>query len=344
MDHAWYSQTLRAVLAGERLSREQAHQAFAHIMEGEMAEAQVAGLLIALAARGESADEIAGAAMAMRDHVVRIDTGGAEVVDTCGTGGTGLPTFNISTCAAMVAAGAGVKMAKHGNRTSTRASGSADVLAALGVNIDADPATVTRCIAEAGVGFCFAVRCHPAMRHAAPVRKALGVRTLFNLLGPLTNPAGARSQLMGVFHDDLTELIAKVLAALGARRAMVVHAADGLDEISITAPTRISEVRDGLVTGTHSVEPETFGFERASLDALMVKDAAESAAVVRQVLSGTDGPARDIVLLNAAAALTVAGMAETIADGIPLARESIDTGRAMNALEKLIAVSNHLQK
>ncbi|MFB3894522.1 MAG: anthranilate phosphoribosyltransferase [Phycisphaerae bacterium] len=334
-----YSALLKAAMSGRDLSRDQTHWAFSQIMDGAWAEAQVAGLLVALAAKGETAAEIAGAALAMRERAARIECGADEVIDTCGTGGTGLRTFNISTAAAMVAAGAGVKVAKHGNRTSTRPSGSADVLAALGVNIDADAAAVARCLKEAGVCFCFAVRCHPAMKHAAPVRKALGVRTIFNLLGPLTNPAGARRQLMGVFDGKLTARIAEVLRALGSIRAMVVHSADGLDELSTAAATTISELADGRVV-TRTVECGDFGIPQARLDDLLVDSAQSSAAVIRQVLAGKGGPARDIVVLNAGAAIAVAGRAAGIAEGVAIAQRAIDSGAAAAALEKLVALSN----
>jgi anthranilate phosphoribosyltransferase len=339
MTQTSYSDLLRAVISRRDLSREQTHHAFSQIMDGQWTEAQIAGLLVALSAKGETVEELAGAAQAMREHVVRIDTGGADVLDTCGTGGTGLRTFNVSTAAAMVVAGAGVKVAKHGNRTSTRPSGSADVLAALGVNIEADPAKVSRCLTEAGVCFCFAIRCHPAMRFAAPVRKALGVRTIFNLLGPLTNPAGAKRQLMGVFDAGLTERIAAVLGALGAVRAMVVHADDGLDELSTAAPTRIAEWRDGKVQ-SQTVRPEDFGLTRVGLSDLFVSSPQESAAVIREVLAGRGGPARDIVVLNAAAALAVADRGASIQECLPLAEDSIDSGAAAAAMEKLIAISN----
>ena len=334
-----YSDLLRTVLAGEDLTGEQAHGAFGQIMDGAWSEAQIAGMLAALAAKGETPGEIAGAARAMREHVVRIDAGGQDVIDTCGTGGTGLRTFNVSTAAALVAAGAGVKVAKHGNRTHTRASGSADVLLALGVNIDAEPAAVSRCLTEAGCCFCFAVRCHPAMKYAVPVRKALGVRTIFNVLGPLTNPAGAERQLMGVFDGELTETIAEVLRELGSVRAMVVHAEDGLDEVSTTSPTKISELRDGEIA-TRTVAPEDFGLARATMDDLLVDSPEQSAETIRTVLSGVAGPARDMVVLNAAAALAVAGRADNIAACIPIAKQSIDDGAARAALEKLVAVSN----
>jgi len=339
MSEPTFPQLMRMLMAREDLSREQAHWAFGQIMDGAWTEAQVAGLLVGLAAKGEQAGEIAGAAMAMREHVVPIDAGGADVVDTCGTGGTGLATFNISTAAALVCAGAGVKVAKHGNRTNTRASGSADVLTALGVNIDAAPLVVSRCLREAGVCFCFAVRCHPAMKYAVPVRRALGVRTIFNVLGPLTNPAGARRQVMGVFDAALTPMIADVLASLGATRAMVVHAADGLDEFSTTAPTQVSELRAGEVT-TRTVQPESFHLPRARLNDLLIASPQESASVIRAVLAGQAGPRRDIVVLNAAAALAVADAGATVADCIQIAQQSIDSGAAAKSLEKLIRLSN----
>ena len=334
-----YSEILGGVIGGVDLTRDQARDVFGRLMDGQLSEAQVAGLLVALAAKGETVDEITGAAMAMRAHAVRIDAGAADVVDTCGTGGTGLSTFNISTAAAMVCAGAGATVAKHGNRTNTRASGSANVLLALGVNLDADVPCVERCLAEARVGFCFAVKCHPAMKYAVPVRKQLAVRTIFNVLGPLTNPAGAKRQLMGVFDASLTEPIARVLGALGAVDAMVVHAADGLDEISITSPTQVSRFKDGQVD-TQTIAPEDFGLARATMGDLLVDSAEASAEMIRAILAGDAGPARDIVVLNAAAALTVAGRADDIAAGIVQARESIDSGAAAGALDTLVAVSN----
>lgn len=334
-----YGDILRALMAGDSLGRQEAHAVFGAVMDGQLSEAQIAGLLVALAVKGETVEELTGAAEAMRDHVVPIDTGGRDAIDTCGTGGTGLNTFNISTAAAMVAAGAGVCVAKHGNRTVTRASGSANVLAALGVNLDAAPAVIERCLAEAGVCFCFAIRHHPAMKYAAPVRKALGVRTIFNLLGPLTNPARARRQLMGVFDGRLTEQIARVLGLLGAERALVVHAADGLDELSTASPTTISQWADGEVT-TSVVRPEDFNLPAASMDDLLIDSPEASAEVVRQVLAGQRGAARDIVVLNAAAAIYVAGKAPTIAAAIAPAEESIDSGAAGRALAKLIEISN----
>jgi anthranilate phosphoribosyltransferase len=334
-----YRELLTMLIARGHLTREQAESAFDQIMTGAWSEGQIAGLLVALAAKGETVDEIAGAASAMRAHCVKVDGGGRAVIDTCGTGGTGLNTFNISTAAALVAAGAGACVAKHGNRTNTRASGSADVLGELGVNLDAGPEIEARCLAEAGVCFLFAQRHHPAMKHAGPVRKALAVRTIFNVLGPLTNPAGARRQLMGVFDDALVEPIAQVLAALGSERAMVVHAEDGLDEISTAAPTRIADLADGRLE-MKTVRPEDFGMPTGKLADLAVASPAESAERVRGVLGGKMGSDRDIVVLNAAAALAVSGNADDIPAGVRLAEQSIDEGNAAAALETLVRVSN----
>jgi anthranilate phosphoribosyltransferase len=334
-----YSEVLRQLVRGESLPRDVAHAAFSQIMEGAWTEAQIGGFLTALSAKGETVDEIAGGALAMREHVIPVDTAHADVVDTCGTGGTGISTFNISTAVAMVLAGAGVAVAKHGNRTNTRASGSANVLETLGVNLDADPAQLAACLRDANVCFCFAVKHHPAMRYAVPVRKQLGVRTVFNVLGPLTNPAGARRQVMGVFDADLTETLAEVLGALGATRAMVVHSDDGLDELSTTSETKVSEFTAGKVT-TYRVRPEDLDIPRAKLDDLLVSSAEESADVIRRVLNGENGPARDIVLLNAAAALMVTDQVDDLAAGINKAGESIDSGAAAAALRKLVDLSN----
>jgi len=333
-----YSQLLKQTIAGDDLTRDEAYWAFTQIMGGQWTGSQIAGLLVALSAKGETVDEITAAAQAMRDHSVKIDTAGRDVIDTCGTGGTGLKTFNISTAAAMVLAGAGAKVAKHGNRTNTRSSGSADVFEALGVNLDASSDAVAESLKQAGVCFCYARMCHPAMKHAGPVRRELGVRTIFNVLGPLTNPAGAKRQLMGVFSDELTDPIANVLANLGAERVMVVHAADGLDEISITSETRISQF-DGDQVTTKTITPEEFGIARASIEDLLVDSPAESAGVIRGVLGGQVGPARDIVLLNAAAGLFVAGKADDMQAGLTMAAESIDSGAAAGALDKLIVAA-----
>ena len=329
---------LQRLAEGNDLSVDQTSDLILSIMSGELDQAQTAAIFMGLRCKGETADEIVGAARAMREKAVRISSRHTVIADTCGTGGTGLSTLNISTAAALVAAGAGVAVAKHGNRTHTRTSGSADVLAALGVNLDASPEIEARCLAGANVCFCFAVRHHPAMKYAAPVRKALGVRTIFNVLGPLTNPAGARRQLMGVFDARWVETIARALSAMGAEHAMVVHAEDGLDEISTTAPTVIAEAVGGRVT-TRTVQPEDFGLPRAKLGDFAVDSPEDSARRIRDVLAGKKGPDRDIVVLNAAAALAVAGQAGDIAAAIPLAERSIDSGAAAAALEKLIELS-----
>ena len=330
---------LAQLIARKHLTSDQARWAFDQIMEGVWTEAQIGGFLVALAAKGETVAEYAGAAAAMRAHVVPVDTGGAEVVDTCGTGGTGISTFNISTAAGFVAAGAGVKIAKHGNRTNTRASGSANVLAALGVNIECDAATESRCLAEAGMCFSFALTHHPAMRFAGPVRKQLGVRTIFNLLGPLTNPAGATRQVMGVPRADLTMTVAGVLRDLGAVRALVVHSADGLDEISTTAPAKGVEVRNGA-TILHDIDTTKLDLPRARLEDLLVDSPAQSAEVIRDVLAGRHGPARDIVVVNAAAAIMVGGAADSLADGVAKAADSLDAGAGADVLARMVEITN----
>lgn len=334
-----YSDLLNAVLDGQDISADQARWAFGQIMDGCWSDAKIAGFLTALSAKGEAPDELVGAAQAMREHSLKVAGPADQIVDTCGTGGTGVRTFNISTASAIVAAGAGVKVAKHGNRTNSRGSGSADVLAAMGVKIDVSPEVMSRCLEQAGCCFCFAVVCHPAMKHAGPVRKELGIRTIFNLLGPLTNPAGARRQVMGVFDPDLTETIAQVLGRLGSLRAMVVHSDDGLDEISISAPTKVSKLQAGQIFN-YWIRPEDFGLPRADIEELLVNSPVESAEVIRSVLAGNRGPARDVVLLNASAAILVADRTANVHDAIAQAGWAIDSGAAKNALEKLITVSN----
>lgn len=339
MSDGTYRDILQAVMDRKNLTREETHGIFTQLMDGQLSEAQIAGLLIALRTKGECVAEFVGAAQAMREHAVKIDVGGADVIDIVGTGGTGIKTFNISTTSCFVAAGAGAKVAKHGNVTNTRPSGAANILSALGVNIEAAPDTVSQCVAEAGVGFCYARACHPAMKYAAPVRKQLPVRTIFNVLGPLTNPAGAKRMVMGVFADEWTEPMAEVLAHLGATRAWVVCAQDGLDEITNTNLTRISEMRDGTVR-TRTFQPEDVGLPRGRLADLAVSSPDESADVARGVLDGKPGPTRDIVLLNAAAALVVADIATDMKDGIAKAAEAIDSGAARKALDVLVEVSN----
>ena len=321
------------------LSVDEAAAAMEDIMEGRAQPAQIAGLLIALSMKGERPAEIVGFARAMRARATPLTKQYHPVFDTCGTGGDRANTFNVSTVAAIVLAACGIRVAKHGNRSVSSRCGSADLLEALGVNIAAPAPVVERCLAEAGIAFFFAPTFHPSMRHAAPARKELGVRTAFNLLGPLTNPAGAARQLVGVPRPELTELVARSLALLGSERAWVVHGADGLDEISTTGYTKISEYRDGAVN-TFYLHPSDAGLPKASLEALRGADAAANAAIARSVLAGAAGPARDVVLLNAGAALLVAGAAETLREGIVRAAGAIDDGAASAALDRLVMISN----
>lgn len=308
------------------------------VMEGASSPAQIGALLALLRRKGETVDEITGAARAMRARVTRIDAGPGRLLDTCGTGGDGRGTFNISTTVALVAAAAGCRVAKHGNRAMSGAVGGADVLEALGVRVDVEPAAAEALLREVGFAFLFAPRLHGAMKHAAGPRRELGVRTIFNLLGPLTNPAGAEHQLLGVFARAWVEPLAEVLGRLGSRHAMVVHGADGLDEISLSGPTHAAELRDGTVIPT-LLEPGAFGFATRPLEVLRVASAAESAERVRGVLEGKEGPARDVVLLNAGVAIYVADLAPTIAAGIEVARESIASGRARALLDRVVALS-----
>ncbi len=320
------------------LTTDEAADAMAFIMRGDATAAQIAGLLVGLAMKGERPAELVGFARTMRAHAVPLATPAGEVFDTCGTGGDRSGTFNISTAAALVIAACGVRVAKHGNRSVSSRCGSADVLEALGVQIAATPAVVERCLADVGIAFFFAPTFHPAMRHAAPARKELGVRTAFNLLGPLTNPAAPARQLVGVPRPELTELIARSLLRLGSDRAWVVHGADGLDELSTTGYTKVSECRDGTVQ-TFYVHPADYGLPKSSVAALQGGEAAENARLVRDVLDGRPGPARTVVLLNAGAALFIAGRAESIRAGVADAGAAIDEGRARAVLANLIAVS-----
>ncbi len=330
---------IQQLIAGRDLDRETATAVMDQIMSGEATDAQIGGFLVALRCKGETEDEVAGFTEVMRAKATRISGGRPPLLDTCGTGGDASGTFNISTTAAFVAAGAGCTVAKHGNRAISSRCGSADVLAELGVNIEADPARVGTCLDEAGIGFLFAQALHGAMKHAIGPRRELGTRTVFNILGPLTNPAGATRHLMGVFAPELTELQARVLGALGSERAFVVHGLDGLDEITLTGPSRVSELADGEVR-TYEIEPGDFGIDRAEAAALEGGDPAANAAILREVLDGGSGPRADVVLLNAAAALAAAGVAADLAGGIEAARESIASGRARQALDRLVEVSN----
>ena len=321
------------------LSVDEAAAAMTEIMEGRAVPAQIAGLLIALAMKGERPAEVVGLARVMREKATPLSRPAGEVFDTCGTGGDRAHTFNVSTVAALVVAACGVRVAKHGNRSVSSRCGSADLFEALGVNITATPSVVERCLHEAGIAFFFAPTFHPSMRHAGPTRKELGVRTAFNLLGPLTNPAGASRQLVGVPRPELTELVARSLGWLGSARAWVVHGADGLDEISTTGYTKISEYRDGAVN-TFYVHPTDVGLSKASPDALRGGDAADNARTARAVLTGEEGAARDIVLFNAGASLLIAGAVSSVRDGIAAAARAIDSGAARDRLERLTTLSN----
>jgi anthranilate phosphoribosyltransferase len=330
---------IQKLARGESLSQEESEGAMREIMSGRASPAQIAAYLTALSIKGPTPEEIAGAARVMRQMATRIEVGDLPVVDTCGTGGSGKKPFNVSTCAALAAAGAGAYVAKHGNRGATSKCGSSDVLEALGVNVGASPAVVARCIREARMGFLFAPALHGAMKYAVPVRKEIGLRTVFNVLGPLTNPAGARRQVMGVYAKDLVRPLAEVLLNLGAEHALVVHSADGLDEISLSAFTHVCEVRGGAIT-CYELSPEVLGLPAARLEDMRVETAAESAAAIRSVLAGDQGPRRDIVLANAAAAIYVSGVARDLHDGLALARASLDSGAAARVLEALTRLSH----
>lgn len=323
----------------EDLSTEEAAAAMAAIMRGEAAPAQIAGLLVGLAMKGERPSELVGLAQTMRANAVAVPAQPGPVFDTCGTGGDRSGSFNISTAAAIVMAACGTPVAKHGNRSVSSQCGSADVLESLGVNIQATPDVAARCLAEVGIAFFFAPTFHPAMKHAAQARKDLGVRTAFNLLGPLTNPARPTRQIVGVPRPDLTELLARSLALLGSERAWVVHGADGLDELSTTGYTKVSECRNNAVQ-TFYVHPADFGLAKATPESLKGGDAATNAVIVRSVLTGAKGSPRDVVLLNAGAALFIAGAAETVRAGVARAAAAVDSGEAAGVLDRLIRVSN----
>lgn len=331
------SRAIDAVCAGDHLTADHASAVLTEIMEGRTDPIQTGAFLIALRAKGETVPELVGLARTMRGLASPVPTKRGDLVDTCGTGG-GPSTFNVSTTAALVAAGAGCAIAKHGNRSNTSKSGSADLLEALGVNIEIDPAQVGRCIDEVGFGFMFAPRHHAAMAHVVPARKALGVRTIFNFLGPLTNPAGANRQLLGVADRRYQETIAEALVGLGSVRALVVSAEDGLDEISLSGRTRVIEVADGR-TAEWFAEPGQFGIAPADLASVAGGTPEENAAVTRAVLAGEQGPHRDLVVLNAAAAIYVAGLAPDLEQGVAKATEAIDSGAAADVLESLIAAT-----
>jgi anthranilate phosphoribosyltransferase len=333
------AQAIKRIIAGENLHRDEMHEVFAEVMDGKASDIQKSALLVALRMKNETADEITGAAMAMRERVTPLNVDRDRLVDTCGTGGDGRGTFNISTLSAIVAAGAGANVAKHGNRAVSSSCGSADLLAELGVNLELDADQMSRVLRRTGISFLFAPKLHPAMTAVGPIRKELGVRTIFNVLGPLTNPAFAKRQVVGVYTRELVEVIARVLAALGADHAMVVHSEDGLDEISIAAPTFVCEVRRREVH-SYEVEPETFGIERGSLDEIVGGDAKKNAAIAREVLEGRGGARREVVCMNAGAALYVGGLANSLREGADAAREAIVSGKARRKLYELVAESN----
>jgi anthranilate phosphoribosyltransferase len=333
-----FSTLIEKLQRRQDLTTDEAAAAMDEIMEGRAQPAQIAGLLIALAMKGERPAEIVGLARTMRARATKLSRVPEDVFDTCGTGGDRAHTFNVSTIAALVVAASGVRVAKHGNRSVSSRCGSADLFEALGVNVAAPPPVVERCLLEAGIAFFFAPTFHPSMRHAGPTRKDLGVRTAFNLLGPLTNPAGASRQLVGVPRPELTELVARSLSLLGARRAWVVHGADGLDEISTTGYTKVSECRDGAVN-TFYLHPSDVGVPKATPESLTGGDAGANAQVARDVLAGGRGPARDIVLMNSAASLLIAGAAADLGEGMKMAEAAIDEGRAAAVLDRLVRAS-----
>lgn len=322
------------IIDGQHLNTGEAEKAMGHIMGGHATPTQIGAFLVAMRMAGERPEQIEGFARIMRANCIAIPYDGDDLVDTCGTGGDAMDTFNISTASALVAAGAGVKIAKHGNRSVSSQCGSADVLMELGVDIDLEPEEIAQSIDAHGLGFLFAPHLHPAMKHAIGPRRELGMRTVFNVLGPLTNPAGATRQLLGVFAPDLTDTLARTLAGLGSKHAMVVHGLCGMDELSTLGPTQVSELRDGTIE-TYMLEPSEFGFPPASAEDVAGGDPEHSAGIVREVLDGKQGPRRDIVEYNAGAAIYVGGHADSIGEGIEVARESIDTGAAKNVLEAL---------
>ena len=327
------------IVEGSSLGESEMIEVMNQIMTGGASDAQIGSFITALRMKGETVEEITGAARVMREKALQIDAGGGTVVDTCGTGGDNSGTFNISTTAAFIAAGAGAKVAKHGNRSVSSRSGSADVLRSLGVNIEVEVEKVEECLAEAGIGFLFAPLLHGAMKYAIGPRREIGMRTIFNILGPLTNPAGANCQVMGVYDENLTETLAATLGNLGSSHAMVVHGMDGLDEITLTTTTKISELKDGKVN-TFQFIPKEFGLAACAMDDLKGGDSEDNALITLGILKGEKGPKRDISLINAAAAIFVAGLAADLKEGLKKAAESVDSGAALAKLAKLKEISN----
>ena len=335
-----FKNTLNSLIDGKNLSHEVMQATMRQVMTGELTSAQISGLLVALRIKGETVDEIAGAASVMRELSSKVTINDTQhLIDTCGTGGDGIQTFNVSTVSAFVAAAAGAKVAKHGGRSVSSICGSADVLEALGVNVNQTPEQVAECVNEIGVGFMFAPNHHSAMKHSAPVRRELSVRTIFNLLGPLTNPANAKRQIMGVFSQTLTGKLAQVLQRLGSEHVMVVCGADGMDEISFSGDTFVAELKNGQVN-EYVLNPQQLGLGLHDVASIKVVDAHASKAMILQVLAGATGGARDIVLLNAGAAIYVAGLVPKLQDGIAVAAKVLDNGKAMQKLEQLVAMTN----
>jgi len=332
-------QAIASLLEKQNLTTKQMREVMLTIMTGKASDAQIAGFLIALRCKGETVEEIAAGAAVMRELANKVEVTGEHIVDMVGTGGDSAKTFNISTAASFVIAAAGAKVAKHGNRSVSSKSGSADLLESAGVKLDLSPEQITHCINEAGVGFMFAPVHHTAMKYAIGPRKEMGVRTIFNLLGPLTNPAGVKRQLTGVFAKKWLEPITKVLKKLGSEQVMLVHGADGMDEISISSPTYICELKDGKITSS-TITPEQFGFARADIETIQVADSNESLALVKSALAGDETPAYDILCLNAGTAIYVSGIADSIASGVDIAKTVIKSGKASLKLEQLIKVSN----
>ena len=333
-------EAIATLVSGQSLSMEEAASVMEEIMDGQATPAQFGAFVTALRLKGETVEEIAGLARVMRAKAIPVTVAG-PLVDTCGTGGDGSSTFNISTTAAFVVAGAGLKVAKHGNRAMSSQCGSADVLEALGVKLELAAESVRRCLEEVGMGFMFAPAFHPAMKYAAAPRREIGIRTVFNILGPLTNPAGARAQVLGVADGSLVEKLTRVLESLGCQHALVVHGADGLDEITLSGETQVGELKDGAIKG-YTISPEDFGLPRAGLDDLRGGTASENAARLRNILAGASGPQRDVVLMNAAAALVAGDRVETLGPGLDLAREAIDSGKALEKLDQLVELSQSL--
>ena len=334
-------EAIAKLVEGIDLTQQEAEAVMGQVMEGEATPSQISAFLTALRIKGETVEEIAGCARAMRSSAIKVITRPGQLVDTCGTGGDGAATFNISTTVAFVAAGAGLSVAKHGNRAISSRCGSADLLESLGVKIDLGPKEIARCIEEVGIGFLFAPRLHPAMKHAIAPRREMGIRTIFNLLGPLTNPASATTQLIGVYHPQLTETLAQVLSLLGSHHAMIIHGADSLDELSTSGTNKVTQLTNKEIT-TYHLDPLSLGLPQANLEQLRGGAPEENARITLSILRGEGGPGRDVVLLNSAAVLVAAEKAPNFKAGISLSAEAIDSGEALKKLEQLIRISQSL--